>query len=156
MKKHFKIKHKILQILAQFEDSFPFGAMANDRLIHYSEIERKISNVDKIYLLDILQSLTSAKEIYCSMEFDNSKFLILQDGKAAYIENKYLSLGRKELRDRIFDILRIASTVILLLIAIITFVQNIFETKQNSREIEKIRNEIQKMNPKPVLQTDKY
>ena len=153
MKKHFKIKHRVLQILAQYQDSFPVGTNSNERLLHYSEIEKNFPNIDKNFLLDVLHYLTTTKEIHCSMEFENSKFLILQDGRAAYIENKYRSLGRKELRDYIFDILKIISTTILLIIAVYTFAQNIYETKQNSKDIEKIKTDIQKLQQRPVQQT---
>ena len=151
MKKHFKTKLRILQILAKFQDSFPVGTNSNDRLLHYSEIEKQFPKVSKNYLLDSLHYLTTTKEIHCTMELENSKYLILQDGRAAYIENKYRSLGRKEFRDYIFDILKIISTTVLLLIAVYTFIQNIYETKQNKKDIEKIKTDI-KATQKAVLQ----
>ena len=151
MKKHFKIKYQILEILAKFQDSFPIGTSSKDRLLHYSEIEKEFPKISKHYLLDNLHYLTTTKEIYCAMELENSKFLILEDGRAAYLENKYRSLGRKEFRDYLFDILKIISTTVLLLIAIYTFILNIYETKQNKKDIEKIKNDV-KIIQKTALQ----
>lgn len=150
MKKHFKVKHQILQILAKHQDSFPLEIQANNRLLHYNEIEKKISYVNKSFLLDTLHYLTTTKEIHCTMELDNSKFLILENGRNSFIENKYQSLGRKELRDYIFDIIKIISTIILLTIAVYSFVQNIYVTKQNKSEIEKLKTDIQKLQ-QPIL-----
>ena len=148
MKKHFKIKHQILQILSKYQDSFPISTSATDRMLHYSEIEKKIPHVDKNYLLDILDYLTATKDIYCSMEFDNSKFLILPGGRVSYLEGKYPSLGSKESRDKLFDILKIVSTAILLLIAMYSVVINIYETKQNRKDLENIKTNIEKLHLK--------
>jgi hypothetical protein len=85
MKKHFKIKHQILQILAKFQDSFPVGTSSNDRLLDDLEIEIKFRKFIKKYLLDILHDLTTTKDIHCTMEFENSKFLIPEDGRAGIL-----------------------------------------------------------------------
>ncbi len=131
IKTYFKIRHDFLKFM------FDFG----NEPLPYSTIKEKIENLADDDLLTNLQVLADEGEIIiCDKSGINSTFKITFKGKKSLLEKKYLSLGHKELRERIFDILKIASTTILLLIAVYTFMMNIIETYNNKKEIEKLKN----------------
>ncbi len=145
IKRHYKVRSAILRILAEYQDKFSLDVKAKERLMHFSEIKKHLQQYGKNYLLDNLQYLTDTNEIYCSMERDDSKFCILKEGRISYIEEKYVLLGRNELRNYIYDVLKIISTAILLFIATYTFIQNIYQTQQNKKDIKQLKEELHKI-----------
>ena len=145
IKRHYKVRSAILRILAEYQDKFSLDVKAKERLMHFSEIKKHLQQYGKNYLLDNLQYLTDTNEIYCSMELDDSKFCILKEGRISYIEEKYVLLGRNELRNYIYDVLKIISTAILLFIATYTFIQNIYQTQLNKKDIKQLKEELHKI-----------
>ena len=96
MIRHYQIKSDIIKVLAEHEDSFELSVPAVQRLIHFNKIQDKLASYSKNELLDNLHLLWDKKYIACSAEKDNSKFAILTEGRAAYVENKFLLAGEDE------------------------------------------------------------
>lgn len=145
IKKHYQVRHKILQTLFDYDNSFDIAVPTNQKLLHFNEICKKLNQFDKIFLLDNLNYLQTTKEIYCTMQFDNSSFAIIGLGRDSFIERKFLTEGRKEFRNSFDQKLKIISTIILLLIAITTFVINIIQTQNNKKEIENLKLQLEKV-----------
>jgi hypothetical protein len=146
IKKHYKVRHLILKILVDHDNSFKPSATFEEKKLHFKDICQKLPQFDKTFLLDNLDYLSSvSKEIFCSMEFDNSRFAIIAAGRHAYIEGKYLLEGKKEFRNLFDQKIRIISTIILLLIALSTFIINIVQTQKNRAQIEEIKSQLQNL-----------
>jgi len=73
----------------------------------------------------------------------NSSYLILQRGTTAYYDEKYLTIGKKEFKENLYDKLKLISGAVLLIIAVLTFAKNFIVTERNSEEIEVLKGEIQ-------------
>ena len=86
--------------------------------------------------------LLLAEEINANEVNFNSCYMILQKGTTSFFDKKYLSIGRKEFKDDIYDVLKLLSGVVLLLIAVISFARNVLVTERNNREIEQLKNEV--------------
>lgn len=148
IKKHYEVRHKILKTLFDYDNSFDIGVPTNEKLLHFNEICKKLNQFDKIFLLDNLNYLQTTKEIYCTMQYDNSSFAIIGLGRDSFIEKKFLTEGRKEFRNSLDQKLKIISTIILLIIAVVTFAINIIQTHNNKKEIENLKLRLQKIEPK--------
>ena len=77
IKKQYQVRHKILETLFDYDNSFNIAVPTNEKLLHFNEICKKLSQFDKVFLLDNLNYLQNTKEIYCTMQFDNSSFAII-------------------------------------------------------------------------------
>lgn len=148
IKKNFKARHQILKILFSHDEKVMPTDDVNLKSIHFSEICKQLPQYDKSFLLDNLDYLRTTKEIYCSMQFDKSTFFILSDGSHSYRDKKYICEGVRDQLNYIYDIAKTVSVIILLAIAIWTFAQNIYQTKQNKKDIEQLRKELQDINNK--------
>ncbi|MGE7774158.1 hypothetical protein ACQKLP_05510 [Chitinophaga sp. NPDC101104] len=137
IKKHYKIRHKILETLYLLDNETTCA-----KEIHFNEIYKRLPHTDKIYLLDNLQFLIDAKEITCNKKYDDSLFLILGNGRSAFIERKYLIEGRKKSLEHIYDNLKVVSTAVLLIIAVSTFLVNIMQTQENKNQINQVKTRI--------------
>ncbi|TAL40412.1 MAG: hypothetical protein EPN92_14840 [Chitinophagaceae bacterium] len=107
----------------------------NGRSIHFDDICSKLPQYDRWFLLDNLDYLRSVKEIYCSDQFDKSKFLIYSSGSHSYRARKYLREGVKDQINYIYDIIKTISVIVLLAIAIWTFAQNLYQTKKIKKKL---------------------
>jgi hypothetical protein len=143
IKENFKARHRLLKILHRHGLQFQPLEDLHKSSIHFEEIHKQLPQYDKNFLLDNLDYLRSTDEIYCSMKFDKSVFAILSQGSHAYRDKKYIHEGVKERINYIYDIAKTVSVVVLLVIAIWTFAQNIVQTKQNKSDIERLRQELQ-------------
>ena len=142
---HYKIRHLLLKTLLEYDDKFEASSSISERQIHFRDICKKIPQFDSVYVLDNLDYLQSKGEIYCSKEFDNSKFTIISNGRHAYLEKRYLTEGQKEFRNLFDQRLKIISTIVLLLIAVATFIVNIVQTQKNKYQIEQIKSDLKKL-----------
>lgn len=146
IKENFKARHILLKLLHQHSLVFQPSDKLDKSSIHFDQIQEQLPQYDKNFLLDNLDYLRTAKEIYCSMKFDRSVFSILSAGSHAYRDKKYIHEGVKERINFIYDIAKTISIIVLLLIAIWTFAQNLYQTKQNKSDIEQMRQEIKNIN----------
>jgi hypothetical protein len=147
IKKNFKARHQLLGIL--FDHDIKQHQHTSDiksKSIHFNDIAAKLPKYNKHFLLDNLDYLRAADEIYCSMQFDNSVFAIYSSGSHAYRDKKYIRDGYRDQFNYIYDIAKTVSIVVLLLIAIWTFVKNIYQTESNKKDIEQLRKELQDIN----------
>ncbi|MEN5231522.1 hypothetical protein [Sphingobacterium faecium] len=109
--------------------------------LSFMEVVQK-SNLTEKEVYREIDYLEKEKEIHIDEINYSTYYLILKQGSVSYFDKKYLELGRKNFRDNLFDNLKIISSFILLLIAVITFIVNLLETRKNRTEIEKLKNEI--------------
>jgi hypothetical protein len=131
-----KIRHQLLEILVEYGNKKPAVDLTTDS-IHFDLICSKLPSYDRAFILDNLDFLQSNKLIYCSMEFDNSKFHILSNGNHAYNERKFLREGIKDQMNYIYDIVKNISVIVLLIIGVWSFFINLNQTRQNSTKIDK-------------------
>ncbi len=148
IKKNFKARHQLLKILFAYDETFKPKDSLETKSIHFDEICKQLPQYDRSFLLDNLDYLRTTKEIHCSMQFDNSKFAILSSGSHSYRDKKYIREGVKDQLNFIYDIAKTVSVIVLLAIAIWTFAQNIYQTKQNKTDIEQLRKELRDINNK--------
>ena len=147
--KSYSIRHQILKVLNEYDSQFEPNVILQKRTIHFNDIASKLKTSDKQFLIDNLDYLRAAEEIYCSMQFDNSEFAIFSSGSHAYRQKKYIREGVKEFFNYIYDIAKTVSVILLLVIAIWTFTKNIYQTESNKQDIEQIRKELQQLKDKP-------
>lgn len=146
MRKIFKLKDSILKVLSDYDEKFPIGEVAVNKLLHFDEIHKSLNTYSKKTLLNVLHTMQSEGEIYCTLKLDNSDFYILEPGRKKFIEETYLIEGAKESRDTFYDKLKIPTMIILLLVSIITLAISVASNNQNTKRIEKIENKLQKIN----------
>lgn len=143
IKKNFKARHQILKVLFYHDLKFKPSDGRDKKSIHFDEICKQLSQYDRAFMLDNLDFLRTTKEIYCSSQFDNSVFAINSSGSHSYRDKKYIRDGIKDQVNYIYDIAKTFSVIALLLIAIWTFVKNIYQTESNKTDIEQLRKELQ-------------
>ena len=119
IKKSFRIKHKILEILYKdWEENEQTERMVGSI---------KIANKANILVGDIHRwqgPLVQKGEITASDTDGQIMMSIQLEGRNAYIEKKYLLEGRKERWDGVWDWARILIPVGALLLSIINFISN--------------------------------
>lgn len=148
IKKNFKARHQLLGILFEHDIKQPHTSNLKTKSIHFNDIAAKLPQYDRHFLIDNLDYLRAADEIYCSMQFDNSVFAIYSAGSHAYRDKKYIRDGYRDQFNYIYDIAKTVSVIILLLFAIWTFIKNIYQTESNKKDIEQIRKELQDLTNK--------
>ena len=146
--KSYSIRHQILKVLQEHDKDFEPDISLDKRSIHFNDISSRLNYPDKQFLIDNLDYLRAANEIYCSLEFDNSVFAIYSAGSHAYRQKKYIREGVKEQLNYIYDIAKTFSVIILLFIAILTFAKNIYQTESNKQDIEQLQKDIQQIKNK--------
>lgn len=145
IKKNFEARHKILKVLFEHDLKFKPTGNFDKKSIHFDEICNQLPQYDRPFLLDNLDYLRTTDEIHCSMQFDKSTFSILSHGSHSYRDKKYFREGVKDQLNYIYDIAKTFSVIILLLIAIWTFVKNIYQTESNKQDIEQLKKELQQI-----------
>ena len=144
--KKYRNRHLILKILQDrrqegegpnmldmSEIALTFAELVNECRLSESEVMKQIhylKNEDEIIEDEIL---------------DDYYYFISQSGTASYYDQKYLTKGKKEFLENIYDFLKNLSMIILLLIAIITFAGNWISSKNNSSEIGILKKEIKEL-----------
>ena len=148
IKKNFKARHQLLGILFEHDIKQPHTSDLKTKSIHFNDIAAKLPHYDRHFLIDNLDFLRAADEIYCSMQFDNSVFAIYSAGSHAYRDKKYIRDGYRDFFNYIYDIVKTVSVIVLLLITIWTFFKNIYQTESNKQDIEQLRKELQQIKDK--------
>jgi hypothetical protein len=131
-----------LKILSRHDRNFTAKEDLIKRSLHFDQICKLLPSFDRAFVLDNLDFLRTNSEVYCSMKFDDSVFCILSSGNNAFNDAKYLQQGIKERLDFVFDVSKTISTVVLLVIAVWTFFQNLQQTNKNKIAIEKLQTEV--------------
>lgn len=130
-----KVRHLLLKILVR-EGAKHKQVDSNNNSIHFDNICEMLPKYNRALLLDNLDYLQSNKFIYCSMQFDNSKFHILSNGSHAFNEKKFLREGVKEQMNYLYDIVKNVSVIVLLIIGVWSFILNFSQTRRNTKLIE--------------------
>lgn len=136
-----KVRHLLLGILVR-SDTGKVPSDLDASALHFDQICQQLPKYDRAFLLDNLDFLQSSKLIYCSMEFDKSKFHILSNGNHAYNEKRFIREGVKEQMNYLYDIVKNISVIVLLIIGVWSFVLNFVQTRKNTRVIEEHQREI--------------
>lgn len=143
--RNYKLRHNLLRLLFVHDLKFKPADEFEKRGLHFSELSTFLPQYDQNILLDNLDYLRTTGEIFCSMKFDNSIFMITSTGNHSYRERKYLREGVKEQINYIYDLAKTISVIILLIIAIWTFIQNLNQVKRNKDEIDILKKELKKL-----------
>lgn len=142
IKNKYRRRHRLLKIFYNkfFEGDSP-NADVFDTCLTFYELE-ELTNLSKEMLIKEIDYLIEAKEIN-SEDIDHTLlYFITLKGRSVYHDRKYIYSGKKEFWNDSYDIIKTLSAVILLIIAIFTFIQNSIDIKQNKQEIEKLKNEV--------------
>ena len=131
-----KIRHQLLGILVK-ADTKTGNVDIKANSIHFDQICKQLPKYDRAFVLDNLDFLQANKLIFCSMQFDKSKFHILSEGNHAFNERKFLREGVKDQMNYLYDIVKNISVIVLLVIGVWTFFVNMNQTKKNSNTIER-------------------
>jgi len=142
MKKKHLVRQKILESLQSKLSIY-------DGQEHLGNIEltlKELANVSNLTEEQVLQQvdyLSEIQEINISWSQGVQSFIILKNGTISFFDKKHLYKGRKEFWNDTYDVIKTLSAAILLIIAVTTFVMNIFDTRQNRKDIETIKAELQ-------------
>lgn len=146
MKNKYKIRHNILK---QLSDKLDANRKANntiaDYYIHTKDLIGFFSEKNKEEVWQNLEFLTETKEVGCTYEGKDSNFYILANGRLSYFDKKYLEMGTNEFWTITYDRIKTIGYIILLLIAVFTFISNVSQTKKNETNLNKIKIEVDKM-----------
>lgn len=136
-----RTKHKILKVLTKqhFEH---FDNSGINLGIDYKSIAKEIGK-DSKGILEICSSLLYEDEIMNLTE--PHRYIVVTKGISAYKDKKYTRLNRKEFWESISNVTKVIIPIILAVIALITFIINILATKDNSSDIKKLENKIEKL-----------
>lgn len=146
--KKYKNRHIILETLQRryeevYNPTMQDGELEIDfkHLVEYS----KLTNNEVYEQLDYLhlENEISIDEIQFQIYY-----IILRNGSKAYYDKKYITIGIKEFHNNFYDILKNISSVILLIIAIITFILNSFATIKLKEQVSKLQIEVQTLKNK--------
>lgn len=145
IKRKFRNRHKILEALQiQYNKNHLPDALSVDMELSWGKLTEACGLNDK-EVLEQIDFLLISDEIYNNEIDYNSSYLILQKGTTAFYDKKYPNMGIKEFKDDLYDILKLVSGFVLLLITIITFTKNIMTTERNSREIQNLKMDVQNL-----------
>jgi hypothetical protein len=143
IKRKYTNRHRILEALQKkMNKSYRPDAIDNNEFeLSWNELV-KDSGLNEDEVLEQIDYLLTAEEVFNNEVDFSSFYLILQKGTTSFHDRKYINVGRKEFKDDLYDVLKICSGFILLLIATITFVRNIMVTEKNNKEIDSLKNEL--------------
>jgi len=106
----------------------------------------ELSNLTEKEIYEEMDYLEKEGEINIEQtEHFSTFYFISRNGTIAYYDKKYLNLGKKEFLNDTYDILKNISAIILLVIAVITFIINFLDTRKNKKEIEQIKVKVEKL-----------
>lgn len=143
IKRKYKVRHQILGALQGHYNKFnrPDDIDTSAIELSWSELTAGAGLKDD-QLLEHIDHLLINGEIYNNENNYNSSYLILQKGTTAFYDRKYIEIGNKEARDLLYDRIKIVSAIVLLVIAVFTFLRNVMATEKNTLEIERLKNEV--------------
>lgn len=143
IKQKYIIRHKILEVLQNKMPSF------DEKEIKREQIELSLEEISKILGFSIeniyknIDHLSEAEEInFFWINNNKLKCAIARKGTLSVYDRKYINEGRKEFWNNTFDVIKNVSTILILIIAIVTFIINTCATTQNSKDIKIIKTEI--------------
>jgi len=139
----YRIRHKILDALQSKLSQFDEKEKVTEEQIELSLEE--ISQYSKVPTDKIQKNtdfLSQIGEINSHWIKGKLKFVIVKNGTISYYDKKHIREGRKEFWNNTYDIVKTISAVILVGIAIITFIINIIDTRQNKKDINDIKSEL--------------
>ncbi|NCT93124.1 MAG: hypothetical protein GXC72_01765 [Chitinophagaceae bacterium] len=142
IKEKYRIRHNLLGLFYDkyFEGNSP-NADVYDTSLTFSQLE-EISGLSTEKLIKTIDYLKEAEELYVEEMDYIDLYLITLKGRAAYHDEKYLYNGKKAFLNDTYDVIKTLSAIVLLVIAIITFIQNSIDIKKNKKEIESLKIEI--------------
>lgn len=141
MKRKYQIRHATLRVLHE-------KATQNAEHPDVEELEMSVEEIAEQtgYTLDEIKSqidvLHLADEIDLNWRNQVLKILCVVKGSAALNDSKYLKQGRQEFWNEAYDVVKTASTIILVSIALATFIINVLSTHENAKQIEVINNRL--------------
>jgi len=136
-------RHRILGALQKkMNESYrPDAIDSNEFELSWNELAEASGLSDK-QIQEQIDFLILAEEVKDNEVNFNSCYMIRRKGTTSFYDRKYLDIGRKEFKDNLYDVLKLLSGVVLLLIAVISFARNILVTEKNNREIEQLKNDV--------------
>lgn len=144
--KKYRNRHKLLQILFTFYNSkySPDIVDLEPVSLLFSDIVEK-SDLNEDEVSAQIEYLKNEGEIK-SFERDFSEYYyITQKGRIGLTDKKYLTTGKREFWNDNYDIIKTISAILLLILAFISFVFNLLETKENKKAIKNIKIELQRI-----------
>lgn len=86
------LKNDILMLLYDYDNTFPINTPVEKRLLPFNDISTRIDCKNTKYILDVLHTMQDSEELHCTMEHENSKFIILELGRKRFINQYYLEI----------------------------------------------------------------
>lgn len=137
-------RHELLKTLQTRKNQkwAPDNIDIRDTSLEFDKLTEN-SGLQETDVIQQIRYLINEKEINeAEFEYSRLYYSISDSGTAAYHDQKYLTKGRKEYLDNIYDVLKNVSTFILLLLAVITFIGNWISNSRKNQEIENIKIEL--------------
>lgn len=144
--RNYRIRHKILKSLQE-----KLNLIGNNEYLNIEEIELSLNEVSRntgISELKIGENTDFLSEINeINQEWINGerRMSITRKGTISYFNKNHINNGKKEFWNNAYDIVKTISAIILLCIALITFINNIIDTRQNKNEINKLKTELEQV-----------
>lgn len=144
--KKYQHRHKILKALQNYRQLKEHPNMVDsiDIELSFSDIVER-TGLTETEVFQQLDYLYREDEVFINIQDFTTKYFITRNGSISYYDNKYISIGRKELITNTFDITKTLSTIILLIISVYTFLYNLNVTRDNKYEINNLKLEIQQL-----------
>ena len=144
--KKYRNRHLILKTLQdrRQEGSGPNMLDISEVALTFTELVKE-SQLTESEVVEQIHYLKNENEVIEEEIINDYYYFISQAGTASYYDHKYLTRGRKEFWENTYDVLKNLSTIILLLIAIITFAGNWISSKENSVEIKALKTEMRQL-----------
>jgi hypothetical protein len=144
--KKYRNRHIVLKTL---EEHYRTTYIESTDWIEYGLFFEDLVSKSKLSELEVneqLQCLINEKEVVDEeLRHLDILYIISPAGRSTFYDKKYLDIGKREFLNNSYDVLKNISAVILLIIAITTFITNFIDTRKNKAEIESLRNEISKL-----------
>ncbi|MNP98420.1 hypothetical protein D3C85_110380 [compost metagenome] len=142
IRKKYINRHRILETLqSHYEEHWNPNCDEIDISLSFTGLT-KHSKLSEQEVREQLPYLKSEKEIdYFEIEY-SSYYIISDNGKVNLYDKKHYYVGRKMFYEEIYDMVKNISAILLLIIAIITFANNLIDTKNNKKELENLKTEI--------------
>lgn len=143
----FTNRHKILKTLHQRkkEKWSPATTDVRDIGLSYYQLTTTPRHKGKQINKEIQYLINEKEIIEEEIQYDDYYYCISNSGTASYYDRKYITKGKKEYRENIYDILKNISTLLLLIMAVITFIGNWISNSKNKCEIENIKTELKQI-----------
>jgi len=146
--KRYSIRHKTLELLSELY--LDINDKTEARIINANEFNLPVVvvanklNISETYLKKCCVPLVFEKEIEYSIASDSDEEVMRVgvNGLRSYVDKKYLLAGQKLRLDTIYDYFRLASGILLLCIALWTFISNIVTTRQNQNKIMELQQQV--------------